>query len=397
MKILQRAITDDVKRAATYFPVVAVLGPRQSGKTTLVQAIFNQHTYISLEDLDTRRLANEDPRRFLQDYPNEHGIILDEVQHAPGLLSYIQTIVDREKKKGYFIVTGSQNLMVNEAITQTLAGRIALLTLLPLSIEELKNAGLLPEKIEEAVFNGSYPRIYFDAIPAPKLYPNYIDTYIERDIRQLKNIADLALFKKFIQLCAGHIGQSLNLTKLGNECGIDHKTARAWLSILEATYIVFLLYPYHKHFGKRIVKVPKLYFIDTGIACSLLRVRDPQDLQEHYLRGGLIESFMIAELYKQYYNIDQRPALYFWSDQGGREVDVVIEQSLTVTPVEIKSGKTVSPNYFEQLAYWQETTKLEGQKFVFYAGDTNQSWPHAKVLGWKSIGTFIKTLEKRKE
>jgi len=394
VKIIKRAISNDLKKAATYFPVVALLGPRQSGKTTLVQDIFNKHTYISLEDIDNRTLANEDPRRFLQDYPNEHGIILDEIQHAPDLLSYIQTIVDKEKKKGYFIVTGSQNLMVNEAITQTLAGRIALLTLLPFSIEELKQADLLPEKIEQAIFNGSYPRAYADSIPAPKLYQNYIDTYIERDIRQIKNITDLHVFKKFVQVCAGHTGQSLNLTKLGNDCGIDNKTARSWLSVLEATYIVFLLYPYHKNFGKRIVKVPKLYFIDTGVACSLLRINDPRDLQEHYLRAGLVESYMIAELYKQYYNIDQRPALYFWCDHGGRKVDLIIEQSLKITPVEIKSGKTVSLSYFDQLAYWKETTKTEVDKFVFYAGDTDQSWPEAKVLSWKSIGTFVKKLEK---
>lgn len=394
MKIIKRALSSDLKKAATYFPVVAVLGPRQSGKTTLVQDIFNKHTYISLEDIDNRTLANKDPRRFLQDYPNEHGIILDEIQHAPDLLSYIQTIVDKEKKRGYFIVTGSQNLMVNEAITQTLAGRIALLTLLPLSIEELKSANLLPEKIEEAIFNGGYPRIYSDNIPADKLYPNYIDTYIERDVRQIKNITDFHTFKKFVQLCAGSTGRSLNLTSLGNDCGIDHKTARAWLSILEATYIVFLLYPYHKHFGKRIVKTPKLYFIDTGIACSLLRIKSAQEIQEHYLRGGLVESFMIAELHKQYYNIDQRPALYFWCDHGGREVDVIIDQALSATPIEIKSGKTVGSDYFEQLAYWSETTQSTTQKFVFYAGDTDHSWPEAKVLSWKSIGTFIKKLEK---
>jgi len=415
VKIIKRAIAADLKKAATYFPVVAVLGPRQSGKTTLVQDIFNKHTYISLEDIDNRTLANKDPRRFLQDYPNEHGIILDEVQHAPDLLSYIQTIVDKEKKRGYFIIIGSNPAyaypghrarqasadfgqgprnQLNETITQTLAGRVALLTLLPLSIEELKNADLLPNKIEEAVFNGGYPRIYSDNIPADKLYPNYIDTYIERDVRQIKNITDLHTFKIFVQLCAGSTGRSLNLTSLGNDCGIDQKTAKAWLSILEATYIVFLLYPYHKHFGKRIVKTPKLYFIDTGIACSLLRIKSAQEIQEHYLRGGLVESFMIAELYKQYYNIDQRPALYFWCDHGGREIDVIVDQALKATPVEIKSGKTVGLDYFDQLAYWSATTKSTTEKFVFYGGDTDHSWPEAKVLSWKSIGGFIKKLEK---
>jgi predicted AAA+ superfamily ATPase len=389
--MITRELTKPLQEVARQFPVVAVLGPRQSGKTTLVQTVFKDHRYISLEDLDVRTLANTDPRRFLQDYPTEHGVILDEIQHAPVLLSYIQTIVDREKRNGYFIVTGSQNLLVNQAVIQTLAGRIALLTLFPLSLSELEKAQLLPDKIEYAVFKGSYPRVYAQDLPPHTVYSNYIRTYIERDVRNIKNITDLAAFQRFIQLCAGRIGQILNLSSLANDCGIDHKTVRAWLSVLEASYVIFLLYPYYKNFGKRLIKSPKLYFVDTGIACSLLRIRSAQDVFEHYLRGNLIESFILADFFKQYYNSDRQPALYFWRDQQGHEIDCVIDEPPQLIPVEIKAGKTVSFHYFDQLTYWHTLTHTT-DGFVIYAGSENRSWPHAQVKSWKTAGTFVTLL-----
>lgn len=391
--MIQRDITEHLLEAAHQFSAVAIIGPRQSGKTTLVQNIFKNHNYVSLEDLDKRALAHADPRRFLQDHSNDFGIILDEIQRAPELLSYIQTIIDREKKKGYFIITGSQNLLVNEAISQTLAGRIALLTLFPLSINELQQAGLLTEKIEDFVFQGTYPRIYDEKVSPVKLHEYYIRGYVERDVRQVKNVFDLNLFQKFLQLCAGRVGQILNVSSLGNDCGIDQKTARAWISLLEATYIIFLLNPFYKNFGKRLIKAPKLYFVDTGIACSLLNIKNSQELSDHYNRGGLTESFIISDLFKQYYNLDQKPSIYFWRDHLGNEIDCILEQALSLTSVEIKSGKTVNTDYFKQFAYLKNVKEFpESKNFVIYAGSENQNWPDAQVLSWQSAGNLVKTI-----
>lgn len=392
--MIHRDLTDKLIENARQFYAIAVLGPRQSGKTTLVQKVFSNHAYVSLEDFDIRRLAQEDPRRFLAEQPNEYGIILDEIQHVPELLSYMQTIIDRDKKQGFFIITGSQNLLVNEAVTQTLAGRIAIMTLFPLSINELKQADVLTENIEEMVFKGGYPRLYAEEVSPARLYANYIAGYIERDVRQIKKITDLHLFQTFVQLCAGRVGQLLNLSSLANDCGIDHKTAQAWISILEATYVVFLLRPYYKSYGKRLIKSPKIYFVDTGIACSLLGIKTAKDLSLHYLRGNLVESFMISDLFKQYYNLDQRPSLYFWRDISGNEIDCFVEQALQLTAIEIKAGKTVNTDYFKQLDYLKDLRSFPQTKnFVIYAGDNDQSWPKAQVLSWQHAGNLIALLE----
>jgi uncharacterized protein len=389
--MIRRDLEKSLIDAAKQFAAVALVGPRQSGKTTLVQQIFKKHNYVSLEDLDKRALAKADPRAFLKDNATESGIIIDEIQHVPDLLSYMQTIIDRENKKGFFIVTGSQNLLINEAIRQTLAGRIAILTLYPLSIHELSQASLLPSKIEEVVFQGTYPRLYSETVSPVKLHENYIRGYIERDVRQIKNILDLSLFQKFLQLCAGRVGQILNISSLGNDCGVDHKTVRSWISLLEASYLIFLLNPYYKNFGKRLIKSPKLYFVDTGLACSLLNIKNSQELSAHYLRGGLVESFIIADLFKQSYNLDRKPSLYFWRDIAGNEIDCIIEQALTLSPVEIKAGTTVNPDYFKQFAYLDKIEQFPADKrFVIYAGQENQRWPEAQVIGWQNAGTLIK-------
>ena len=394
VKMIHREITSQLKKAAKYFSAVAIVGPRQSGKTTLAKFVFPKHEYVSLEDLDKRELANQDPRKFLQNYRSEHGIILDEIQHAPDLLSYIQTIIDREQKKGFFIITGSQNLLVNQAITQTLAGRLAILTLLPLSISELSEANLLPNNIEEAIFKGSYPKIYSENVPPEMLYKNYLQGYVERDVRQLKNILDLNLFQKFLQLCAGRVGQVLNISSLGNDCGIDHKTVASWISLLEATYVIFLLQPYYKNIGKRLIKSPKLYFVDTGIACSLLNIKSPKEVFNHYAYGSLVESFIVSDFYKQYYNMDQRPSLYFWRDYQGNEIDCIVEKSLSLTPIEIKGGQTVNKSYFKQFEYWKDIVKdSPEERFVVYSGEDNQSWSAAEVIGWKQSGKLIELIE----
>ena len=338
--MIHRQLAHKLKESAGYFPVVTLLGPRQSGKTTLVKTVFNRHNYVSVEELDVRMLANTDPRLFFDTYANVHGLIIDEIKHAPELLSYIQTIVDREKKKGYFILTGSQNILVNQAITQSLAGRMAILTLFPLSISELRAAELLPDTLDDALLRGSYPSVYSDKIPPLETYRYYIRSYIERDVRELKNITNPTLFKHFLQLCAGRSGQLVNSTSLGNDLGVDHKTIRSWLSLLEATYVIFLLYPYSKNINKRVTKTPKLYFADTGIACSLLNIKTLKELMHHPLRGSLIETYIISDLFKQYYNLNLEPSLYFWRDNTENEIDCIVEEALYTIPIESKSSKT---------------------------------------------------------
>lgn len=392
--MIQRTLQTKLLDIATKFPVVALLGPRQSGKTTLSKATFTKYHYVSLEDLDVRAFATNDPRAFLELHKNQHGIILDEIQNVPTILSYIQTVVDTHRIPGYFILTGSQNFLVNESITQTLAGRVAILTLLPLSIAELQKNALLPEPIEGLLYKGSYPSLYITPhITPPEWYPNYILSYLERDVRQIKNVTDLTIFKRFVQLCAGRIGQILNLTSLGNDCGISSNTAKAWLSLLEASYIIYLLHPHYKNFSKRLIKSPKIYFYDTGLACSLLGIETEKQLYTHYLRGGLVESVVISELYKAYYNAGRVPHLYFWRDSKGDEIDCIIEKPEGLVAVEIKAGKTISSDYFDGLNYWSNLTSTDpAHCYLIYAGPENQKRSQATVVSWKSIdATLVKS------
>lgn len=392
--MISRDLTNALLEAAREFSAVAVLGPRQSGKTTLVQSVFPNHRYVSLEDLDRRELARTDPRHFLEDFASGQGIILDEVQHVPELLSYMQTIIDRDKKKGFFIITGSQNLLVNEAVTQTLAGRIATLELYPLSINELSQAKLLSDRIEDVVFNGMYPRLYDEGVSPVRLYENYIRGYVERDVRQVKNIFDLNLFQKFLRLCAGRTGQILNLSSLSNDCDVDHKTVRSWISLLEASYIIFLVQPYYKNFGKRLIKAPKIYFVDTGVACSLLGIKSANDLTEHYARGGLVETFLMADFLKQLANEERRQPLYFWRDSTGNEIDCLVEVGTRLMPVEIKAGKTVNTDYFKGFEALKRLSDFPIQKnVVVYAGVDDQRWPNGRVISWQHAGQLIKNSE----
>lgn len=311
---------------------------------------------------------------------------MDEIQEVPELLSYIKEHVDKHNKSGYFVITGSQNFLVNEAITQTLAGRVAIFTLLPLSIAELKKAKLLPSVVENMLFTGQYPRIYTQDLDPVQWYPNYIRTYVERDARSIKQVIDLSLFQKFIGLCAGRIGQLLNITSLANDCGITVLTAKSWLSVLEASYIIFLLQPYHTNIGKRLIKTPKLYFYDTGLACSVLGIESSKQLLNHYIRGNIFESFIIAELYKKRFNQGFLPRMYFWRDKTGHEVDCLITSGTAVTPIEIKVGQTVSSNYFDGLKYWYEINKQdEYNGTVVYTGPENQKRKYANVVSWTSL------------
>ena len=390
-----RDLISVIQRFATKFPVLSITGPRQSGKTTIAKEIFKNHTYVLLEHVDEREYAQNDPRGFLKKYRNEHGLIIDEVQYAPQLLSYIQGIVDEENTPGYFILTGSQDFSVNAAITQSLAGRVGIITLLPLSIHELNNNMLLPSTLEEAVFFGGYPRVYRQNIEPTDFYPSYIKTYVERDVRQLINVTDLDNFQRFIRLCAGRTGQVLNLTSLGNDCGISHNTAKSWISILQAGYIVFLLQPYHGNISKRLIKSPKLYFYDSGLACSLLRIKSIDELSDHYNRGGLVEGFIIADFYKQSYNLAQEPGIFFWRDTTGHEIDCIIEQSNNhLIPIEIKAGQTFNSSFFDGLNYWKSNVAQDQavQGFVVYGGSQEQSRTQGEVVGWKSAGDLLEKI-----
>jgi len=394
--MIRRDITNSLQEAARFFPVVAIIGPRQSGKTTLSCEVFKNHTYISLEDLDKQEFVNRDPRGFLELYRNDHGIILDEIQQAPSILSYIQTYVDTHNVRGYFVVTGSQNFLVNEAITQTLAGRMAIFTLLPLSCAELKHGDNLPKTIEEFIYKGAYPRVYKEEVPPTMWYNNYIKTYLERDVRTLETVDDLLMFKRFIQLCAGRIGQLLNVVALANDAGLTVARTQAWLSLLQASYLLFFLQPHHKNFNKRLVKAPKLYFYDTGLACALLGIDSWDQVVTHYLRGGLVESFVMAELSKTYYNANKEPRLYFWRDNHGHEVDGIIEYQQKLIPVEVKAGKTINQDFFSGIDYWKS---LEGNEqargYIVYGGSETQKRTAYTVVSWHDVASILAELQSR--
>lgn len=386
---IQRDMTPRLKKLQTQFPVIGILGPRQSGKTTLAKALFPEYKYVNLEELDTRRFAAEDPRRFLKLFEEEKGCILDEIQRVPDLLSYIQTHVDERQKPGFFILTGSENILLNQHISQTLAGRIALVTLLPLSLEELQRASLLPTKLEDVLFRGCYPSLYAKKMDVREWIQSYIQTYVERDVRHLKQITDLSLFQKFLQLCAGRVGQLLDLTSIGNDCGITAHTVRSWLSVLEATYVIFLLHPHHKNFSKRVIKTPKLYFYDSAIACQLLAIQSPEDVMTHYLRGGLFESLILSDFFKARFNAGLTPNLYFWRDKSGQEIDCLLEKASSLVAIEIKSGETLSSDFFSTLGKWNAMTGNDpANSYVVYGGRQRQERAQGTAVGWNELKTL---------
>ncbi len=387
--MIHRAICDKIRSLSRQFPVICVTGPRQSGKTTLVKDVFPGHSYVSLEDPETQEYAREDPREFLSGHAK--GMIIDEIQRVPELLSYMQGIVDSRQKPSEFIITGSQNVLLHEKVSQTLAGRMALTRLLPLSIHELGQAGLLPKKPEEMAYKGGYPRIYAREADPNDWYPAYVRTYVERDLRLIKNITDLSLFQKFLRLCAGRIGQVLNLSSLGNDCGVSHTTVGKWLSVLEASYVIFMLQPYYKDFSKRLIKSPKIYFFDTGLACYLLGIDSPSLLSTHYLRGGIFESMIISDMIKQQWNAGKEHGCYYWRDKAGHEVDCIVETSGRMHMIEIKSGHTVASDYFDGMRYLSSVSgEAAGSSWVVYAGDARQKRSAANVISWKQTDMIFR-------
>lgn len=380
------------------FPVIVILGPRQSGKTTLVRQYFKNHVYINFEKPSTREEAKNDPEQFLKRHTNVHGIIIDEFQYIPEILSYIQLESDEKKHQGYFILTGSSNYLMNESITQSLAGRVAILTLLPLSIHELAQDGVV-RTVDQMILQGGYPRLYEHAIASDDFYPSYIHSYLERDVRHFEQVPDLHIFQRFMKLCAGRVGQMLNIDDIATNCGVDHKTIQRWLSVLSAGYIIFLEQPYFKNFNKRVTKAAKLYFYDTGIACSLLGIKTEQELAVSYLRGHLFENFIIADFYKQFYQLATSPSLYFWRDQNGRvEIDCLLDQGIRLVPIEIKSSMTIQQSFFEQLKAFQEIIEQKSLVgYVVYAGDENQDRGDIHVVSWRKAGSLIYDLEKARK
>ncbi len=365
--MIRREATSYLKDLALQFKVIAVVGPRQSGKTTLVKEVFPEKPYINLELPDIRAFAQSDPRAFLEPYLLT-GAILDEVQRVPDLFSYIQVFTDEQEKSGHFILSGSNNFLLQENITQSLAGRVAYLQLLPFSISEINATKLT---LEEQLYKGFYPPLYDKEVKVDYFYANYVRTYIERDVRLLKNIENLATFERFLHLCAGRVGQLVNKSSLGLEAGIDHKTVESWLSILEASYIIFRLQPHHKNYNKRVVKMPKLYFYDVGLATSLLGIQQTDQLNLHPFKGALFENLVIVELLKSRWNNGERNNLYFWRNNRGNEIDVIVDNGLQLEPIEIKSGKTITEAYFTGIKYWKKLTG-EQNGTVIYAGDQTQ-------------------------
>ncbi len=377
--MLRRTLASKLKELTGPFPVVFLTGPRQSGKTTLARACFPAFAYHTFEDLQSREFATVDPKGFMRRLEGSTGTVLDEVQYVPDLFSYIQLFAD-EHRGGPLVLTGSQQFLLSERISQSLAGRAAVLELLPFSLAELlEREPRRPEELfdrpeertrpaadlDQLLFKGLFPPLHDRGLQPMDWYPAYARTYIERDVRQLTGIGDLQRFTRFVRLCAGRAGQLLNVAALGADAGVSHTTAQKWLSVLRASYVIELLPPHHENFRKRLVKSPKLHFLDTGLLCHLLDLRNESDLANHPLRGGIFESFAVAELRKVFLHHGQRPPLYHWRDRQGHEVDLLVDLGSTRLPVEIKSGETLHADLFKGLEYYASLAGLDGGTLVY--------------------------------
>ncbi|MEC3880246.1 ATP-binding protein [Parapedobacter sp. 10938] len=380
--MIQRELRTILEQYATEFRSVLLVGPRQSGKTTLVQEAFPDKPYVSLENPDERLLAETDARAFLSRFPE--GAILDEVQRVPALFSYLQEILDKADRDGLFILTGSNNILLQENITQTLAGRLGILDLYPLSFREIEPIGM-GDTLNALIFKGSYPEIYNKDRKPELWYSSYIRTYVERDVRQIKNIENTSLFIKFLKICAGRIGQQLNITAISNECGIDLKTVQSWLSVLEQTYVIKLLQPFYNNFNKRILKTPKLYFVDTGLACSLLGIRKTKELELSHFRGALVENYMIMECVKNNANQNTEQSFYYWRDNKGVEVDLIIDNGTKFLPVEIKSAETFSNDFTKNLDKIKSYSGVKEAMIVYNGKMEFETSDGISVLHWASF------------
>lgn len=383
--MIPRSLEPQLKKAAKEFGVVSVTGPRQSGKTTLVRSVFSDYKYVNFENLADLQAIKSDPASFIKGVKN--GVVIDEVQRFPEILSFIQLAIDDNFKPGKFILTGSQNLLLLEKVGQSLAGRVAVLTLFPLSIFELKSKKLLDSNYQKQILNGFFPGLYDKEQSIDLFYSSYITTYVERDVRNIKNIGDLTNFQRFLQLLAGRVGQLINFSQLGNDVGVTHKTIESWLSVLEASYLIIKLQPFYKNFGKRIVKSSKVYFTDTGLASYLLGIDNQTEMSRHFALGPLFENLIISDLYKQKLNNISSSKLFFFRDNTGNEVDVVIDKGSEILAIELKSTSTYSSNLKKGLDFFGDLAdeRVRLKKILVYTGEHEQKIKDVSLTNWKSI------------
>lgn len=384
--MIERQIAGKISEMVGKFPVLVITGPRQSGKTTLIKSMFSDYTYVSLEDLDVREFAAQDPRSFLNQYSGK--LIIDEAQNVPELFSYIQGRVDDNQVMGQFILSGSQNFSLMERISQSLAGRAYIIHLLPLSYNERRSK--LSQSLHDAVYSGGYPAIYDRQIHPSDYFPSYVDTYLERDVRTLLNVSNLGRFTSFLRLCAGRTGQIFNASQLSIEVGVDYKTIQNWITVLEASFILYRLQPWHRNFNKRIIKSPKLYFYDTGLLCYLLGISDAEQYQQHFARGAIFENYVITELRKEAWNSGQKPNFFFWRDKTGHEIDLIIDRGSRIKAIEIKAGETFTDRFNKGLSYFKRIVsdvKMESE--IIYAGDADQHRADFTLRSWRNVGELI--------
>jgi len=383
-----RKMAPVMQELAEKYPVLTVTGPRQSGKTTLCRALFPGYGYVNLEPFDQREFAREDPRGLLAEHPD--GLILDEIQNVPEVLGYIQEAVDRDASPGRFILTGSQHFALADSVSQSLAGRTSILQLLPLSLEEYDDFGIPLDNLFQTLFAGGYPRIHDRNIAPGRWLADYVATYIERDVRQIANVADLGAFSNFLRLCATHTAQEVNLSALGADAGVSHNTARKWLSILETSFVLMLAPAWHRNIKKQLVKRPKLHFLDAGLACHLLGIRNADELRHHPLRGAVFESWVAAEIYKHHTHRGQLAMLHHYRESRGAEIDIVLQSGNRLIACEAKSGATLHSSFLDHLRQYSERTlslspRPEVDLRLVYGGDTRQRRLDVECLGWRQI------------
>lgn len=383
--MIDREASKEILSLTKSFRVTVVSGPRQSGKTTLLRNVFKDYAYYNLEDLNTFDTVKADPMGFVRNNPMT---IVDEVQRFPELLSAIQVVVDERGQTGDYILSGSQNLLISEKISQSLAGRAAYHTLLPLSLQELRNASLMSEDYTQQIWKGFYPAIYSSNMDPTLYYQQYVSTYVERDVRAIKNIQDLGLFRKFMTLLAGRVGQLVNYESLANDTGVSSATVEQWMTVLEASYIIYRLKPYHANIGKRLIKSPKIYFTDTGLACYLLGVNDPNIISTYHLRGGLFENLVIMDIYKRLINHGLGGSgLYFYRDSNDNEVDLVIDRGIDgLLPIEIKSSSRPAPSFASGILNFRDALGLQDDAgLVIYSGSETPVIKNIKYTSWQNI------------
>lgn len=379
--LFERAISPALKQLRQYFPILYLGGPRQAGKTTFLKNMYPELPYANLEDPEARQMAQQDPRRFLNQFPD--GAILDEAQRVPHLFSYLQVLVD-DNKRLQFILSGSQNFLLMESVTQSLAGRVGILNLLPLSFSELETTPHAPPDLETFAWLGGFPGLHDLGTPPALFFGNYIQTYLERDVRSLKNVGDLTLFNRFLRLCAGRVGQPLNLSTLATDLSLSVNTVKGWLSVLEASYMIFYVPAYFENFNKRIIKSPKFYFSDTGLMCYLLGIESAKQLETHHYFGHIVENAIIADLYKKRTFAGRRPVFWFWQDQHGNEVDLLVEEGGEMKAIEIKSSQTFNPRLVSGLEKWlQVSGRLTKKNYLIYAGIQDMELESGAVLPWR--------------